>query len=98
VFQFRGGSLEDFDEMIAVEDQLNEALGDSADVDGHDMGSGERNIFIFTSDPAATFDSAKPVLARRQRLQAVTVAYRRVDGEQFMVIWPEGSTSEFKVA
>jgi len=41
--------------MIALEEDLIEKLGDSADVDGHDMGSGERNIFIFTSDPVRTF-------------------------------------------
>ena len=98
VLQFRGDSLDDFDAMVALEEELTEELGDSADVDGHDVGSGETNIFIFTSDPAGTFDSAKPVLARTQRLQAVTAAYRRVDGEQFTVIWPEGSTNEFRVA
>ena len=98
VLQFRGDSLADFEAMVALEEDLTEQLGDSADVDGHDVGSGETNIFIFTSDPAGTFDRAKPVLARTQRLQAVTAAYRRVDGEHFVVIWPEGSTKEFRVA
>ena len=98
VLQFRGDSLDDFDAMVALEEELTEELGDSADVDGHDVGSGETNIFILTSDPAGTFERATPVLARTQRLQAVTAAYRRVDGEQFTVIWPEGSTNEFRVA
>jgi len=97
VLQFRGDSLDDFDVMVALEEELMEELGDSADVDGHDVSSGETNIFIFTSDPTGTFDRAKPVLARTQRLQAVTAAYRRVDGEQFTVIWPEGSTKEYSV-
>jgi hypothetical protein len=65
--QFRGDSLDNFDEMVALEDELIEKLGDSADVDGHDMGSGERNIFIFTSDPARTFSEARPVLERARR-------------------------------
>src|SRR5216117_1999501 len=98
VLQFSGDTLAVYDAMIALEDALIEQLRGTAKVVGHDMGSGERNIFIFTSDPAGTFDSAKPVLARTQRLQAVTAAYRRVDGEQFTVIWPEGSTNEFRVA
>ena len=98
VLQFRGDSLDDFDAMVALEEELMEELGDSADVDGHDVGSGETNIFIFTSDPAGTFDRAKPVLARKQRLQVVTAAYRPVDGEQFTVIWPEGRTKDFRVA
>jgi hypothetical protein len=95
--QFRGDSLEDFDEMIALEDQLIEAFGDSADVDGHDMGSGERNIFVFTADPERTFLEAKPVLERARTLRSVTVAYRPVKGERYTVIWPEGSTTEFKI-
>jgi len=98
VLQFRGDSLADYDQMIAVEDRLIEALGDSADVDGHDAGSGETNIFIFTSDPVATFRQAQPVLQSMDQLEQVTAAFRDVEGEQFTVIWPEGSTQEFTVA
>jgi hypothetical protein len=96
--QFRGDALDDYDAMVALEDELTEALGDSADVDGHDCGSGETNIFIFTSDPAATFHRVRPVLERTRHLQAVTAAYREVDGERYTVIWPEGSQREFTVA
>jgi hypothetical protein len=98
VLKFRGDSLADYDQMIAVEDRLNEALGDSADVDGHDAGTGETNIFIFTSDPVATFRRALPVLQSLDQLQRVTAAFRDVEGEQFTVIWPEGSTQDFTVA
>jgi hypothetical protein len=97
VLQFRGDSLEDFDEMIALEKELSQILGDSADVDGHDMGSGERNIFIFTSYPARTFAAARPVLERAGTLQSVAAAYRPVRGEEYTVIWPEGSNKEFKI-
>ena len=67
-------SLEDLDATVALEDALIEKLGAFADVDGHDVGSGETNIFIYTSDPAATFRQTKPVLERRQQLQSVTAA------------------------
>ena len=97
VLQFRGDSLADFDAMVALEDELIEELA-GADVDGHDVGSDEVNIFIFTSDPAQTFRAARPVLERRHCLQGVTAAYRRADGEDYTVIWPEGSTQEFRVA
>ena len=96
--QFRGDSLGDYDAMVALEDELTEELGDSADVDGHDYGSGETNIFIFTSDPAATFQRVRPVLERTGHLQAVTAAYREADGERYTVMWPEGSQREFGVA
>ncbi len=97
VLQFRGDSLEDLDATVALADELIEELGESADVDGHDVGSGETNIFIFTCDPEATFHQARPVLERRQQLQSVTIAYREVEGEQFTVIWPERSLTEFRV-
>ena len=96
--QIRGDSLDDYDAMIALEDELAEELGDSADIDGHDVGSGETNIFILTSDPVATFCRMKPVLERTRHLQAVTVAYREVKGERYTVIWPEGSQEKFTVS
>lgn len=96
--QFRGDSLADYDAMVALEDELAEALGDSADVDGHDCGSGETNIFIFTSDPAATFERVRAVLERMAHLQSVTAAYREADGERYTVLWPVGSQREFTVA
>ena len=98
VLQFRGDSLADYDAMIAMEHELIAELGDSAVVDGHDCGSGETNIFVFTSDPAATFDRARPVLDRRRCLQIVTAAFRQRSGEVYTVIWPEGSQKDFVIS
>jgi hypothetical protein len=47
---------------------------------------GETNIFIFTSDPSATFHRVRPVLERTRHLQAVKAAYREVDGEHLVRI------------
>ncbi|WP_040547303.1 hypothetical protein [Pedosphaera parvula] len=98
VLQFRGDSLADYDTMIALEEKLIEDLGDSADVDGHDCGSSETNIFIFTSDPTATFGRVRQTLLREGKLESVKAAYRLVDGNHYTVLWPEGSKEEFKVA
>ena len=98
VLQFRGNSLGDLDDAAALEENLVTALGDSANVDGHDIGSGETNIFIITTDPEGTFRRAMPTLKRKKVLQSVTAAYRRVDGEQFTVIWPKGSKEPFVIA
>jgi hypothetical protein len=98
VLQFRGDSLADYDQMIALEDRLIEDLGHSAKVDGHDCGSGETNIFIFTTDPPTTFRRVRQTLEQDSRLDAVTAAYRQVDGEHYTVLWPEGSTQEFTIA
>ena len=97
VLQFRGDSLADFDAMVALEDQLIKDLGHLAKVDGHDCGSGETNIFIFTSDPAITFWRVRHTLQRAGRLDAVTAAYREVQGASYTVLWPEDSQKEFSV-
>ena len=84
--------------MIALEDDLIAELQGLAKVDGHDMGSGQANIFILTSDPRGILERAKPVLKRRKCLEIMAAAYRTVGGENYTMIWPEGSTDEFRVA
>ena len=98
VLQFRGDSLADYDQMVALEDRLIAELGHSARVDGHDCGSGETNIFIYTSDPPHTFWVVRQILTQEGRLEAVTVAYRDADGEEYTILWPEGAKQEFTVA
>ena len=97
VLQFNGDTLADYDVMVGIEERLIEDLSHSAKVDGHDCGSGKTNIFIFTSDPSATFLKVRQTLQREGWLQSVTAAYRQVGGEQFTVLWPEGSQREFKI-
>jgi len=88
VLQFRGDSLEDFDALVALEDDLIDVLGNTAVVDGHDIGSGETNIFIITSEPEITFQRARVALDRSQLLGAVTAAFRPIAGVSFTVLWP----------
>ena len=88
VLQFKGDLLADYDAMLALEDDLIQALGDTADVDGHDIGGGETNIFIVTSEPENAFQLARQVLARSDLLGAVAAAYRPVAGDKFTMLWP----------
>ena len=96
VLQMSGELAEDLDSLIDLEDRLTEVLTD-ADVDGHDIGSGQANIFILTSDPRGTFLAATPVLQKANQLDNLTAAYREPDGEAYTVIWPTGSTKVFKI-
>jgi hypothetical protein len=98
VLQFKGSDLLDFDALVSLEDQLRELIEPLGDVDGHDMGSGEVNIFVLTADPIATFERAKPLLSEASLLNVVRVAYREVRSEVFTVFWPECSTETFVVA
>jgi hypothetical protein len=84
--------------LIRLGDQLITKLGNSADVDGHDCGSGEMNIFIYTDDPIGTFGKIRALLARKLWVRVSAVAYREVEGEDYTVLWPEGSQKPFAIA
>ena len=98
VLQFRSDSLEDLDAIVELEDSLIEQLGQAAEVDGHDIGFGEINVFLYTSNPADTFASIQPILARASLLSGATVAYRRTDATEWTVVWPQHSGNTFNVA
>src|SRR5580658_3053620 len=97
VLQFRGDSLADLEALVVLEDRLISDLGRSAEVDGHDIGSGQANIFIFTSDPALTFWRVRQMLQREGRLQNVTAAHRPIDGNDYTVICPKESDVPFSI-
>jgi len=97
VLQFPNRWLWSFSCLIRLEDQLINKLGSSADVDGHDCGSGEMNIFILTNDPMGTFQKIRPLLARKLWLRVSAAAYREIEGENYTVIWPEGLQKPFHI-
>jgi len=97
VLQFPANSLADYDEMIALEDELIEVLGESAKVDGHDCGSGEMNIFVHTDEPKRTFERIHPVVDNREIVQNFVAAYREFSAEEYTVLWPVGSDKQFRI-
>ena len=48
VLQFQAESVQEFDELVVLEDLLVEKLPLDSEVDGHYFGSGECNIFIYS--------------------------------------------------
>jgi hypothetical protein len=95
--QFPANSIADYDEMIALEDELIETLGTSAEVDGHDCGSGEMNIFIHTDEPEKTFKKIREVVAKREFFPNLVAAYRELLGEEYTVLWPIGFDKQFRI-
>jgi hypothetical protein len=95
--QFPANSIADYDEMIALEDELIEKLGSSAEVDGHDCGSSEMNIFIHTDEPKKVFETIRPVVAKRKLLEVLVAAYPERTGEDYTVVWPIGFTKQFRI-
>ena len=92
VLQLPAASIQDFDEMIELEEILNEGLGDLGEVDGHDAGSGEMNIFIFTDQPQVVLERVKSLFSTRHVMPNLKAAYREADKEDFTIIHPPGLT------
>ena len=96
VVQLPASSIHDYDEMIALENTLIEALPEGSEVDGHDAGSGEANIFINTDVPARVFNEIKSVLAASDLLATARIAFREQSKSEYTVLWPDGLET-FKV-
>jgi hypothetical protein len=95
VIQVPISSVGDFDRMVEAEQKMEALLGSLGRVDGHDSGSGEGNIFIFTDEPAIACQKALPCLDEKSR-DLARAAYRDADGEDFTILWPPG-LKEFRV-
>jgi hypothetical protein len=96
VLQFEAQSLEDYDRLVAFENQLIDQLDTLANVDGHDFGQGEFNIFILTDDPQVTFEKASQFLKTQNVPNSMRSAYREMAGDDYVVLWPQNLT-EFSV-
>lgn len=86
-----------FDFLIEIENHLRNELSGYHEVDGHDMGCGEVNIFIISSDPKLAFLEIRNALKGKLSMNDVRIAYRDLEGEDYIVLWPEG-LSDFSVA
>jgi len=91
------GDLRQFDAITALESELEKWLEPDAELDGHDSGSGEMNIFLRTDNPVEIFKRAKLLIDSRSGIGEVQVAYRSLDGVgDYVILWPP-DLREFKV-
>ena len=95
-FPLSDASADDFDQLLVIENKLDLALRYKHQVDGHDIGSGEMNIFIHTNDPTEAFRISKDALSEKD-LEIVMVAFRELNGDKYSVLWPENFDGEFRI-
>ena len=96
VLQFSANSKNDFNQLVALEEKLTDAIECIAIVDGHDFGQSEFNVFILTDEPAMVFDKAHQIIRDQRLQQGMRAAYRRKTDGSFMILWPTTLT-EFSV-
>jgi hypothetical protein len=96
VLQWPATTIDDYDAMMCAEESLIKGLPNDSKVDGHDVGSGQVNIFIWTNTPRRTFGHVMQILKAVDSWDDVRAAYREVEGEEYVVLWP-GNLRGFSV-
>lgn len=77
----------DFDELIIFENRLISIMKEAV-VDGHDIGSGEINIFLLTDDPKRIFGDVFNLLEKKYK-ENLKAGYREISKEEYEIIWPK---------
>lgn len=78
--------------MVELEDTIMRSLGNLGGVDGHDVGSGEMNIFILTDHPEPAFERIKPLLGTGDFMPDLKVAFRMIGHDEFTILHPADLT------
>jgi hypothetical protein len=91
VVQWPASAMNDYDEMVSIEDLLIERLSKRCEVDGHDFGSNETNIFVHAADPHGAFEEIRTILFGHRLWADTRIAYRKIDGDKYTAIWPAGT-------
>lgn len=97
ILQWPASSIKDYDSMIEIEEVVIEGLSSLGKVDGHDAGSGEMNIFIFTDHPKLAFERVERILGTKDFTPDLKAAYREVGKDEFTILYPE-DLSYFAIA
>ena len=98
VLQFPARTEEEAERFLTIEDDFIEVLEDSADVEGHESDDGLMNFFVGTDDAEETFERLRPLLEDKNLLAIAAIAYRHVDEEDYIILWPEDDKErKFKV-
>lgn len=96
VIQLPEETYGDLDWIADLEDHLDSSIVD-AEVDGHDIGSGEVNIFIHANNVINIYKIVKSVLeVNGVELDNIKIAYREIDQNDYTPLWPENLVG-FKV-
>jgi hypothetical protein len=95
VLEFGGDSPDNFERVLAVQEKLEERLK-SGEVDGNDVGQGIVNIFIITNQPKKCFQEALKLIDASEPLPRAA-AYRDLDHDNYVRVWPEGDETPFKL-
>lgn len=90
VLQWPTSLLRNYPLLISLEEAVTTGIADLGTVDGHDIGSGEMNIFIFTEQPERAFERIKSIRKVAWNRRKLRAGYRALDEDEYTPIYPEG--------
>jgi hypothetical protein len=97
VLQFRPWANRPLADLVALEQTLAGISGLVGEIDGHDIGVGEANIFIFTADPLATMHQCLLPIELAGLTASLGAGYREVGDEHYVRVWPVDERAEFSI-
>jgi hypothetical protein len=95
VLQLPESFFASLDEVIAFEDKLTVSLPATHDVDGHDIGSGTVNFFVYTESPQAVLRNFRKYMGTNRVEKKLRMAFPRTDGDEFENMWPKRDDRPF---
>ena len=98
IVQFRTSEGSDFDKLLHIEETLISAFSQNsfAVVDGHDVGEGRFNIYIYpTGAWKPVIERVEAFLKLRGALKDAMIVKRMKVSEKFVVVWPRGFDGTF---
>ena len=95
VIQFPADTQVQLSDLLALEEQLEEAFTYRADaiVDGHDFGLGEFNIFIHTDEAVEVFEEVGKMIGRLHPELPFSAGYRAFCEDTYTSLYPRCSTT-----
>ncbi len=95
IVQFAQRYFASHDAVVAYEDLLRSIVPRTCEVDGHDIGSGTINFFVYTAHPVAAYRTIYRRATTRASQAQLRMAYRAADGDTFTNLWPRRDARPF---
>ncbi|MBD5604744.1 MAG: hypothetical protein IAI48_06590 [Candidatus Eremiobacteraeota bacterium] len=91
-------SIESAEDVLPIEMDLSDAIGSSAEIDGHEVSSTNANVFVLACDPRTTFESVRERLAKSYPdLDYVAASRKCCDNDDWTLLWPKDAPAKFSL-
>jgi hypothetical protein len=79
----------DYDRLLSLEHLIESGLDAISIVDGHDISSGEMNVFIHRDHPKVAFATVMRILEPKGHSSGMTAGYRKFEENEYTPVYPK---------